>query len=216
MLANTLKTQDAQLFGGQIVTPKTVVLEVDGVLAQLREKIDAALYSEFGEDALANQDRYFYEARFENRPDILRRVNRYMNEPRFFIGVEPNQAMVEFVNRLIELEFGVMFVTWRPRSHEEVTRRWLERYVVKYSKTIGLFMEVDNKAEFLRDVFVDFAIDDNPRQISLMKQRGINGFAYDAPYNVGYFPRIVHDRNGEVYLQLADDQEPFHLLNSYL
>jgi uncharacterized HAD superfamily protein len=174
------------------------------------------LYSEFGEDALVNQDRYFYEARFENRPDILRRVNRYMNEPRFFIGIEPNQAMIEFVNRLIELQFGVMFVTWRPRSHEEVTRRWLERHIVNYADTLGLFMGIEDKAEFLRDVIVDFVVDDNPRQISLMKQRGINGFCYDAPYNLGYFPRIVHDRNGEVYLQLADDQEPFHLLNSYI
>jgi len=194
---------------------KLVAMDIDGVLADFENKLVNVLWSEFDYPAANKRHLFSLEARFKDHPEILSRALLYVNTPNFYRKLEPIQPMIEFVDELVELGFGVMFLTSRPSTHEEVTRRWLERNLANYKKTTGLFVGVENKADFLLDVMPDFLVDDNPAEILRCKQVGVPGLCYEQVWNLGVFPRIVHDRNWEVYLQLSEDKDPFHLINSY-
>jgi len=194
---------------------RLVAIDIDGVLADFEGKLVRVLASEFGDVAEQNGYLYSIEARFKDHPEILSKALLYLNTPNFYRNLDPIEPMIEFVDELVELGFGVMFLTSRPSTHEEVTRRWLERNLANYRNTAGLFVGVENKADFLLDVMPDFLIDDNPAEIVRCKQVKLPGLCYEQAWNLGVFPRIVHDRNGEVYLQLSEDKEPFHLINSY-
>ncbi len=194
---------------------KLAVLDVDGVLANFEGKVVACLESEFGGIATQNRHEFSFEKRWASHGNVLKRALLYTNTPNFYKSIEPNVPMIQFAETLIDLSFGVMFLTSRPKTHEEVTRRWLERNIGNYAQAFGLFVDVNDKADFISDMYPDFLIDDNPEEIARCKERRVMGLCYDQPWNTGIFPRIVHDRNGEVYLQLSDDKEPFHLIDSY-
>lgn len=194
---------------------RLVAMDIDGVLAEFEPKLVSVLYVEFGDVAKQRRDLFSLEKQFCDHPEILSRAHLYMGKPSFYIDLEPNPYMVQFTNELIDLGFRVVFISSRPRTHEGVTRRWLERNIENYADSLGLIVGVEHKADWLVDVSPDFLIDDNPAEILRCKQVGVPGLCYEQAWNLDVFPRIVHDRNGEVYLQLSEDKEPFHLINSY-
>lgn len=186
---------------------KIVCFDVDGVLADFEGKLVNVLESEFGDIATKNRNLFSIEDRFENHPEIIRRAQLYINTPNFYRNLEPIKDMILLANELIGFKVGVMYLTSRPQTHEEVTRRWLQKHTENYSESLGLFCGVENKADFLLDVNAQYLIDDNPKEITRCKKSKIPVLVWSQEWNERLFPRLYASSNGTLMLWESEDKE---------
>jgi hypothetical protein len=77
---------------------------------------------------------------------------------------------------------------------------------------MGMFVGVEDKAEFLADVVVEFVVEDSPEQIEKLKDAGIPVLCWDKQWNEGIFPRLFTDRNGHVFLWEEESLESIPFL----
>lgn len=191
-----------------------VVFDIDGVLADFEGKLVDALVNEFGGLGSLNRHKFNMGERFKDHPKILRRAEQYINDPNFYYGIEPNYHACNLVADFMEDGYGVMYVTSRPKSHETFTRRWLQKNTPDYSKSLGLFCGVSDKADFLKDVSVEFLIDDNPAEITRCKKNSIPVLCWWQAWNSECFPRLfvaseVDDRVLMVQANESTESVPF-------
>jgi len=197
---------------------KIVAFDIDGVLADFEGRLVDCLVDEFRALGSMNRSLFSLDERFKNHPEILERSLEYVNDPNFYYGLEPIQPTVDFVKNLMERGYWVMYLTSRPRTHEAFTRRWLEKYTWNYKDSRGLLCGIDDKADFLYDVDVAFLVDDNPKEFTRCKKRGVNILVWEQPWNEGLFPRLYSDKNGEVMLWGDESKEAlpiFSVISDY-
>jgi 5'(3')-deoxyribonucleotidase len=191
---------------------KVVVFDIDGVLADFEGRLVEVLSKKFGGLAAINRHLFNLEERFADHPKILEAALMYTADPNFYYGIEPLSAC-QFVGELMERGVGVMYVTSRPKSHETFTRRWLQKNTPNYGKSLGLFCGVEDKADFLADVPVEFLVEDNPAEITRCKNSGIQVLTWEQEWNQDFFPRLYAGNDG-LMLQMDGATEAYPFWNT--
>lgn len=104
----------------------------------------------------------------------------------------PLEGSVETLHRLSQDDFNLRIVTHRlvhKFNHQQtikLTADWLEEWNVPYHEIIfqGMHAEKDNYA-------ADFAIDDKPKNVELMREAGVEAVLLDRPWNTdSKLPRV--------------------------
>lgn len=186
---------------------KIVAFDVDGVLAKFEQKLVDVLVGEFGKMGGINRFFFSLEDRFKNHPDVLKKALQYVADPNFYYSIPRDDGACDFVADLMEDGWGVMYVTSRPRSHETFTRRWLQKNTNKYEKSYGLFCGISNKSEFLKDVDVEFLVEDNPEEIIRCKNSKIPVMCWAQQWNDHLFPRLYTDKEGVLMLWIDEESD---------
>lgn len=176
---------------------KTVVFDIDGVLAEFEPYLVACLENEFGSLATKGRNMYHFQERFAEYPYILEKAEGIQADPNIYYCLEPNPAAVKLVCSLIELGYGVLYVSARPKYTETYTRRWLEKHTGCYKHSLGLWCGIENKADYLSDIDVDFVVEDSPDQIQRLREFGIPYLCWGQEWNSGIFPRLVTERQSD-------------------
>lgn len=189
------------------MSTKVVAFDVDGVLADFEEKLVDVLVKDFGRVGSMNRHLFSLEERFSNYPEVLAKALRYVNDPNFYYGIEPDPYACKFVEELMENGFTPLYVTSRPKVTETFTRRWLEKNTPDYKKSYGLFCGVEDKAAFLSGAPVYLLIDDSPEQFTRCKSKEFPVVIWMRQWNDHIFPRLIGTGNG-VYWQQNEFDEP--------
>lgn len=186
---------------------KLAVFDIDGVLCEFEPALVHALAMEFGEIAKLNRSEYSLEERFKAYPELAKRALELTANPNFYYGLKRDDYAHEFTIELMNSGYAIMYLTSRPKSCEAFTRRWLEKNTFNYSETLGLFCDVQEKAEFLSDIGVDIVVDDSMEQVAHLHKLGKPAFCWSQEWNKGMFPRLYVDKDETLMLWKREDEE---------
>lgn len=183
-----------------------VAVDIDGVICDFEGKLVSVLEKQFGAIGHANRNLFRLEDRFPDRPDVLRWAQTLVEDPNFYYGLEVNYEVADFIFSLQDSRKLVMYVSSRPLSAENFTRRWLLR---KTYGQVEVYCGISDKAGFLEEIrdSVDFIIEDNPEQIESLKKAGFTVLCFDQEWNKGIFPRLYVRSDGFMMLWASEDTE---------
>ncbi len=189
---------------------KLVIFDVDGIICDFEGGLVSVLEKQFGAIGYANRNLFKLENRFPDRPDVLRFAKDLVEDPNFYYGLQANEGVADFIDNLQESGVMVMYLSSRPLSSENFTRRWLLKNT--YGQ-VDVYCGVSDKAGFLNEIrdSVDFVVEDNPEQIEKMKKSGFSVLCFDQEWNKGIFPRLYVRSDGNMMLWASEDieAEPF-------
>lgn len=98
--------------------------------------------------------------------------------------VKPKKYSIEVINKLKEENNNIYIITARFDSDkfnvEETTKRWLEKYGIKYDE---LFLNIDNKAKIAKENDLDIFIDDSFKNCKELLDIGIKTYIFDTRIN---------------------------------
>ena len=110
--------------------------------------------------------------------------------------VKPKKYSVEVINKLKEEKNNIYIITARFNSDkfnvEETTKKWLEKYNIKYDK---LFLNIENKAEIAKENNLDIFIDDSFKNCKEILDCGIKTYILDTRIN----ENLEYDKLERVY-----------------
>jgi uncharacterized protein len=91
---------------------------------------------------------------------------------------------VEALNRLIELGHEVFYITARPKEHGERTRTWMVEQGFPVQNNHFFFgMEDHEKIHIIKDLMLDYYVDDKPAILDTLSKEPIKLFLRDQSYN---------------------------------
>lgn len=175
-----------------------VIIDIDGVLADLEGAMVEYLRQNFGDDALTNRNLYNIDERYADFPEILDAALKFVLDPNSYYPLKPLQSGLVFVERLMANGYPVQFLSSRPTAAQEYTVRWLKKHLSDYKSTLGAQCLGKNKTRLiLKDYsgLVDFVVDDNPRTVTTLNAGGILAYSWAQPWNEGVHPAILHENN---------------------
>lgn len=173
------------------MTP-TIVLDLDDVLANLRESLYRVLAANTGIDRhwrdWPHYDlcQHFAIAKPELEALLIREQTLEVCVP------EPDAAAATAA--LAALGFELTIITaraWHPRA-EALTRNWLDAHGISYHD-LRVVALGGNKLDALPEGEVVLAVDDHPGNIRRYQQAGIPSLMMDMPWNVGHAAERIHD-----------------------
>lgn len=167
------------------------VFDIDGVVADFEGRLNFHLHTKFDRLATCNRSVYSLEERYANKSDVLKEALEFTADPNSYYGLVPDMAIIGFIQRIYKDGYSIYFVSGRPATVENFTRRWLKKHL---DCEFRLACGVSNKADYLLNCewndLVDFAVDDSPMVVKDLVGCGFNAYIYDQPWNQGIFPRI--------------------------
>lgn len=182
---------------------KMVIMDIDGVLADLEGQMVKWLVEKFGERANVSRDVYDLETRYAEMPDVLAEALAFVLDPNSYYGLEPHVDGIRFVESLINTDYPVLFLSSRPKAAEEFTVRWLKKHVENYAYSNGARCVSGSKARLiLRDMagLVAFVVDDKPETVEELNRGGVLAYSWQRPWNKGVYPLLDHDATSKSVL----------------
>lgn len=108
--------------------------------------------------------------------------------PSAYIKAKPLEDGIFMVRTLSEMGFDILFISSRPLTTSTATHRWLNRNISGYSQCLGYYVNVTDKADFLKDVFPDFVV--TADQMEQLEKSGKQVICWSRDYNAPFFPRF--------------------------
>jgi hypothetical protein len=173
-----------------------IIMDIDGVLANLEGRLVEHLVSRYGKDAGINRDMYALEDRYADFPEILDAALSFVIDPNSYYPLEPMMDGLVFVEKAIANGYPVQFLSSRPKGAETFTVRWLRKHLLNYDETLGAKCLDGNKARtILKDYkdLVAFVVEDRPDTVAKLNEGGILAYSWAQPWNTGVYPAILHD-----------------------
>ena len=169
----------------------TIILDLDDVLANLRQSLYQSLVQASGIDVHWRHWRR-YDLR-DHYPTVLDRLEEILIDDR----------TVATTRALKDLGFEIAIVTargWHPRA-EAITRDWLGEHGIHHDH-LRIVPLGANKLEVLTPFpRIALAVDDHPDHVRRYRQAGIPALLMDRPWNAGFrdeagngVTRITHCR----------------------
>lgn len=161
----------------------TIILDLDDVLANLRESLQRILQEQTGID-LHWSDWQHYDLR---RHYLLESpvLDELLMREQVLEICEPEAGAAEATAGLAELGLRVVIVTargWHPRA-EPISRAWLERHGVVYDD-LRVVPLGGNKLHAIGDCRdIRLAVDDHPSHVERYRREGIPALIMDRPWN---------------------------------
>jgi beta-phosphoglucomutase-like phosphatase (HAD superfamily) len=182
------------------MSKKTVVVDIDGVLADFEGRLDRTLSAKFGDRSRSDRSKYTMEERYAKDLEVLKYALDFIADPNSYYGLDECEGGINFVETLMDDGYKVLYVSARNESAYSITRRWLTKHTT--DPDIMLQTGVQNKAVFLKEFGeeFDFVVDDSPSQIAKLKEFGFTAVVWHQPWNEGIFPRIYVRSDGEIML----------------
>jgi hypothetical protein len=179
----------------------TIILDLDDVLANLREALYRSLARASG---IAVHWRHWrsYDLR-EHYPTVLDRLDEILIDDRTLESCRPEPGAVAATGALKDLGFEIAIVTargWHPRA-EAITRDWLGEHGIRHDH-LRIVPLGANKLEALAPFRrIALAVDDHPDHVRRYLRAGIPALLMDRPWNAEFpadagknVTRIVHCR----------------------
>lgn len=182
---------------------KTVIMDVDGVLADVEGRLVEHLVTKFGQRAGLNREMYSLNDRYADMPDVLSEALAFVANPSMYYGLEPHADGIRFVESLINTDYHVVFISSRPKAAETATVRWLKKHVENYGYSGGARCVSGSKSRLiLKDMagLIEFVVDDNPDTVNELNAGGVLAYAWTQPWNEGVYPYLSHGgKDVEIY-----------------
>lgn len=181
----------------------TVVLDLDDVLANLRQSLYEALHRVSGVDRHWS-DWTHYDLR-RHFPPVAHELDRVLIEQRALESCAPEPGAAELTRTLRARGVAVAIVTargWHPQARE-LTRQWLHDHGIAFDR-LDVVALGGNKVEITsRMEQVALAVDDHPAHVDRYRQSGLPVLMMDRPWNREHphRPRIHHVSEILAYLQ---------------
>ena len=170
----------------------TIILDLDDVLANLRDALQGILQRETGID-LHWRHWQHYDLR---RHYLLESpaLDELLMREQVLELCEPEPRAAEATAALVELGLRVVIVTargWHPRA-ESISREWLARHGLVYDdlRVVPLGGDKLQAIDDCQDIRL--AVDDHPSHVDRYRQRGIPALIMDRPWNVDTPGERVH------------------------
>lgn len=167
-----------------------IVLDLDDVIANLRESLYRVLHRATGIDRhWRDWQHYNLCQHFALAKPVLERI---LIQEQALENCQPEPDAAAATAMLAGLDFELIIVTaraWHPHA-EALTHRWLAEHGVHFHQLLVVPLGSDKLAA-LPDRSVALAIDDHPRNIRSYQRAGIATLMVERPWNAGcYAPRV--------------------------
>jgi 5'(3')-deoxyribonucleotidase len=161
----------------------TIILDLDDVLANLRESLYRTLTRASGVD-LHWRHWHSYDL-CEHYPTVCDRLDEILVNDRTLESCRPEPGAQAATRALSELGFEIAIVTargWHPRA-EAVTRHWLDKHSIQHHR-LSIVSLGGNKLEALTPFRrIALAVDDHPDHVRRYREAGIPAVLMDQPWN---------------------------------
>lgn len=112
----------------------------------------------------------------------------------YYTDCPPFRGAVEALTKLAELGHEIYYITARPKEHGERTKIWLqERGFPVQDEQFFYGMQDHEKIHIIRDLNLDYYVDDKPAILQTLANKGINLFLKDQSYNRDYPAERIMD-----------------------
>lgn len=187
------------------------VFDIDGVLADYEGQLDRVLKEKFGDRA--NCDRSLYRLEDRYKDEVLKYALYLTENPNFYYPLPVLPGAKSIVDDLGG-KFDFWFVTRRPESTFNVTRRWLKKLSGFLSNgDFELRCGIEDKVECLAPFSEEIAcvVEDNPDTIKELQEAGFVVLCWSQDWNVGIFPRLYTRIDGVVMVwgDPSNESAPF-------
>lgn len=182
--------QDGYLSGGDASRTTAIVLDLDDVIANLRESLYRVLRRATGIDRhWRDWQHYDLCQHFAIAKPALEQI---LIRDQALEDCRPEPGAAAATAALAALGFELVIITaraWHPRA-EALTRDWLAAHAVHYHRLAVVPLGGD-KLTALPDRPVALAVDDHPHNIRNYQRAGIAALMVDRPWNTGHqAPRV--------------------------
>ena len=161
-----------------------IIVDIDGVLADLEGRLVRHLVSRYGRAADVNRDMYAIEDRYADFPEILDAALSFVVDPNSYCSLKPIEAGLNFVEQAIARGYPVQFLSSRPKSAFGHTVSWLRRNLLDYNATLGAKCLEVNKAKLILKEYKDlvaFVVDDRPDTVEKLNAGGVLAYSWAQP-----------------------------------
>jgi 5'(3')-deoxyribonucleotidase len=178
----------------------TIILDLDDVLANLRESLYRTLTRASGIDLHWRHWRSYDLC--EHYPTVCDRLDEILVDDRTLESCRPEPGAQAATRGLSKLGFEIAIVTargWHPRA-EAVTRHWLDKHGIRYDH-LSIVSLGSNKLGALTPFRrIALAVDDHPDHVRRYQQAGIPAALMDRPWNAGCEGERIFSLEGMVEL----------------
>lgn len=163
----------------------TIILDLDDVLANLRESLCQTLGRAAG-SRLHWRDWRHYDLR-QHYPTVADRLEPLLIAARTLELCQPEPGAAAATQALDRLGFTVLIITargWHPQG-EALTRAWLNEHGIHYDELAVVPLGTNKLAALSPMHVVALAVDDHPSHVMQYRQAGIPALLMDRPWNAG-------------------------------
>jgi len=161
-------------------TNKAIVLDLDGVIADIESPLVDIIYSR-GVPA-EDIDLESWIISDTKNQDIL----EIYNDPLFWKNMKPYRDAWHQVNYWFGIGYDINIVTARRQPNAVAqTIPWLESWNINTLKPI--FCNLGEKINYIKKIDPVFVIEDNPREIRKIEQAGVKCYLRAQSYNQKYW-----------------------------
>jgi 5'(3')-deoxyribonucleotidase len=155
---------------------KSIVLDLDGVIADIASSIDEYIFQEGDIDSLTDYTDWLITD--NNSEDAM----RMFNNPLFWKNMKPYEDAWHQVNKWFSSGIDVHIVTAR-RCDAAIanTIPWLDGWRIATLEPV--FAGIHQKYEVIKHINPQFVVEDNPNEVRLLIDNGVNAFLRKQWYN---------------------------------
>lgn len=164
----------------------TIILDLDDVLANLRESLCQTLGQAAG-SRLHWRDWRHYDLR-QHYPEIADRLEPLLIATRTLESCQPEPGAATATQALGSLGFKVLIITargWHPQG-ETLTRAWLKDHGIYHDELAVVPLGSNKLAALSPTHAVALAVDDHPSHVVQYRQAGIPALLMDRPWNATF------------------------------
>lgn len=163
---------------------KNIVLDLDGVIADIASSIDDALSSTYGVDR--KECDYSSWLTTEHHCEIS---DKMMGNSLFWRNLKPFKDAWHQINSWFSNGYDVYIVTARRTEHSiNVTEQWLDEW--KIATMPPIFAKMGEKHNIINKLMPLFVVEDNPNEVITLLNEGHNAFLRKAWYNEEYWKKL--------------------------
>lgn len=166
---------------------KNIVLDLDGVIANIASSIEDWIWESYGLD----RDKCDYsswlitDSKDENAMKIF-------NNPLFWKNMKPYKDAWHCVNNWFSQGNDVYIVTAR-RCEAAIsqTEQWLDSW--KIATMTPIFTNINEKHDVIEKINPRFVVEDNPNEVAILREHGVNAILRKQWYNKDFwdeFPTV--------------------------
>lgn len=160
---------------------KSIVLDLDGVIADLGSAIDEALVSQ-------GIPEYDYSSWIITDSNDEKAMSIF-NNPIFWKNMKPYEDAWHQVNKWFSSGIDVYIVTARRcESAIKQTQPWLDLW--RINTMTPIFANINEKHSIVKNLNAKFVVEDNPHEVKILINEGINAFLRKQWYNEKYWNEL--------------------------
>ena len=161
---------------------KNIVLDLDGVIADISSSIDEYIAG------TGVKEHYDYTHWLTSDNDD-KEAMKLFNDPLFWKNLKPYEDAWHQVNKWFSDGIDVHIVTARRcEAAIQNTVSWLDGW--RIGTLTPVFTGIHQKYEVIKDINPQFVVEDNPNEVQILINNGVNAFLRKQWYNEPYWETL--------------------------